>query len=104
MMDLQESLKESVAHNSNIYVEESDIEAIVHNIFSSKFPQKMVVERITPHLLQGKILLEIEVSMPPDTLIRDAMKVAEAAEKEILKAASNIFQVSLHLRLGRPLP
>ncbi|KAK0582396.1 hypothetical protein LWI29_025154 [Acer saccharum] len=100
MMDLQESLKGSM----NIYVEESDIEAIVHNIFSSKFPQKMVVERITPHLLQGKILLEIEVSMPPDTLIRDAMKVAEAAEKEILKAASNVFQVSLQLRLGRPLP
>ncbi|KAK2649383.1 hypothetical protein Ddye_016872 [Dipteronia dyeriana] len=104
MMDLQESLKGSMAHNINFYVEESDIEEIVHNIFSSKFPQKMVVERITPHLFQGKILLEIEVSMPPDTLIRDAMKVAETAEKEILKAASNVFQVSLQLRLGRPLP
>ncbi|KAL5862835.1 hypothetical protein ACOSQ3_000349 [Xanthoceras sorbifolium] len=104
MMDQQESLKGSMDHNSNTYVENSDIEAIVHNVFSSKFPEKMVVDRITSHLLQGKILLEIEVNMPPDTLIRDAIKVAEAAEKEILMAASNVFQVSLQLRLGRPLP
>lgn len=34
--------------------------------------QKMVVERVTPHLLQGKmlVLLQIEVSMPPNMLIR----------------------------------
>lgn len=37
----------------------------------------MLVERITPHLLQGKILLQIEVSMPPDLLIRslDSFKI-----------------------------
>ena len=32
--------------------------------------QKMVVERVTHHLLQGKLLLQIEVSMPPEMLIR----------------------------------
>lgn len=32
--------------------------------------QKMVVERITQHLLQGKTLLQVEVSMPPHILIR----------------------------------
>lgn len=32
--------------------------------------QKMVVERITQHLLQGKMFLQIQVSMPPDILIR----------------------------------
>lgn len=35
---------------------------------------------------------------------RDAMKMAEEAEQEILKATSNVFQVSLQLRLGRPIP
>lgn len=35
---------------------------------------------------------------------RDAMKVAEEAEKEIMKAAPNVFQVSVKLRLGRPIP
>lgn len=32
------------------------------------------------------------------------MKVAEEAEKEIMKAAPNVFQVSVKLRLGRPIP
>ncbi|KAJ0054575.1 hypothetical protein Pint_01029 [Pistacia integerrima] len=103
VMDQQESVKGAVNQKDNIYVD-SDIEAIVHNIFSSKFPENIVVERITHHLLQGRILLQIEVSMPPDILIRDAMKVAAEAEQEILKATSNVFQVSLQLRLGRPIP
>ncbi|XP_044493664.1 metal tolerance protein C1 isoform X2 [Mangifera indica] len=103
MMDQQESLKGTSDQKDNIY-EDSDIEAIVHNIFSSKFQENIVVERITHHLLQGRIFLQIEVSMPADILIRDAMKMAEEAEQEILKATSNVFQVSLQLRLGRPIP
>lgn len=35
---------------------------------------------------------------------RDAMEIAEEAEKEILKAAPNIIHVSIQLRLGRPMP
>ncbi|KDO87332.1 hypothetical protein CISIN_1g030287mg [Citrus sinensis] len=92
------------AHSSNICVDDLDIDAVVYNTLSTKFPEKMGVERITHHLLHGKILLEVEVSMSPDTSIRDAMKVAEEAEKEIMKAAPNVFQVSVKLRLGRPIP
>ena len=32
------------------------------------------------------------------------MEAAEEAEKEILKAASDIIQVGLQLRLGKPIP
>jgi hypothetical protein len=32
------------------------------------------------------------------------MEVAKEAEKEILKAASNIVHVSVQLRLGHPMP
>lgn len=64
----------------------------------------MVVERITQHLLQGKTLLQVEVSMPPHILIRDAMRVAEEAEEEILKVASDVIRVSILLRLGQPIP
>ena len=32
--------------------------------------QDMVVEHTTQHLLQGKTLLQVEVSMPPHILIR----------------------------------
>ncbi|KAG6575848.1 Metal tolerance protein C1, partial [Cucurbita argyrosperma subsp. sororia] len=88
----------------DIALEEKNIEAIVSKIILSKFHESMVVERITPHLLQGKILLQIEVSMPPDLLIRNAMEVAKQAEIEVLKAASNIVHVSILLRLGHQIP
>lgn len=32
--------------------------------------QKFVVERISRHMLQGMILLEVEVRMPPEMMIR----------------------------------
>ena len=87
----------------------------------------MSVEHITPHTFQGKVVLQIEVSMSPDMriryilfsnpgefdcdlgysllivhLFRDAMEMAEQAEKEVLKAFSNIIHASIQLRLGRP--
>ncbi|KAK3041471.1 hypothetical protein RJ639_000448 [Escallonia herrerae] len=76
------------------------MEYIISNMLSSEFPGNLVVERITSHSLQGKILLQVEVSMPPDILIRDAMKIAEEAEKHILEAFSNVIQVCIQLRLG----
>lgn len=83
---------------------DADIENIVYNILSTHFSQKMIVERVTPHLLQGQVLLQVEVSMPPDLLIRDAIKVAEEAEKLIIEAAPNIVHVCIQLRLGRSMP
>lgn len=104
VMDQKESLKRIMEQNNNISAKEENVEAIVSHIFSSKFPEKFVVERITHHTLQGKILLEVEVSMPPDIMIRDAMQAAKEAEREILNAASNIVHVNVQLRLGSPVP
>ncbi|XP_022770953.1 metal tolerance protein C1-like isoform X1 [Durio zibethinus] len=104
VMDQKESLKRIEERNNNISAREENVEAIVSSIFSSKFPEKFMVERITHHMLQGKILLEVEVSMPPDIMIRDAMEAAKEAEKEILNAASNIVHVNVQLRLGSPIP
>ncbi|KAM7255133.1 hypothetical protein ACFE04_020374 [Oxalis oulophora] len=85
-------------------LEDKDIEAIISEVSRSKCVEKMVVENITRHMLQSKIFLQVEISMNPDIVIRDAMKVAEEVEKEILKAASNIAMVSIQLVLGYPLP
>ncbi|XWS76518.1 hypothetical protein CRYUN_Cryun01aG0183300 [Craigia yunnanensis] len=104
VMDQKESLKRIMEWNNNISAREKNVEAIVSHIFSSKFPEKFVVERITRHMLQEKILLEVEVSMPPKIMIRDAMEAAKEAEKEILNAAPNIAHVNVQLRLGRPIP
>ncbi|KAM5563968.1 metal tolerance protein 2 [Rosa sericea] len=92
------------ARQSSPAAEDKDIDAAVSSIISSRFADKMVVERVTHHLLQGKMFLQIQVSMPPDILIRDAIEVAKEAEEEISKAATNIIHVSVQLRLGSPIP
>ncbi|XP_068658875.1 metal tolerance protein 2-like isoform X2 [Aristolochia californica] len=84
--------------------EPQNIEVVVSDIVSSKFSEKMTVEHITHHLLQGKLLLQVEVSMPSDMSIRDAMEVAQAAEKGILKAAPNVSRVAIQLRLVNAIP
>lgn len=40
----------------------------------------------------------------PHCHFRDAMRVAEEAEEEILKVASDVIRVSILLRLGQPIP
>ncbi|XP_006855510.2 metal tolerance protein 2 isoform X1 [Amborella trichopoda] len=80
-----------------------DAEEIVHHVLSSKFSEKMKVEHVTYHSLQGSILVQVLVSMPPELLIREAMEIACEAEKEILKADSKLSQVSIQLRLGNPI-
>ncbi|XP_008235017.1 PREDICTED: metal tolerance protein 2 [Prunus mume] len=102
-VDQQEILK-GIACQKFSPGEDKDIEAAVSRIITSKYAEKMVVERITHHLLRGKMLLQIEVSMPADILIRDAVEVAKEAEEEILKAATNLIHVSIQLRLGSPIP
>ncbi|KAJ7972922.1 Metal tolerance-like protein [Quillaja saponaria] len=99
----QDSLWDT-ANQTNVPAKDIDIEAVITDIILSKFPGKMLVEHITPHLFDGKIVLQFEVSMSPDILIRDAKAMAEEAEKEILKAVSNVIHVSIQLRLGHPIP
>jgi len=63
--------------------------------------QKMSLEHLMLHYVQGRVLLQVQVSMSPELLIRDAMEVAKQAEEEILRADANISQVSMQLRLGQ---
>ncbi|XP_042517454.1 metal tolerance protein 2-like [Macadamia integrifolia] len=100
---LSENAKGMDPMNLNVCSKNNDVEAVVSDILASKFSEKMVVERITRHLLQGKILLQVEVSMPHEMLIRGAIDVAKRAEMEILKAIPNVNQVSILLRLGHPI-
>ncbi|CAA6669084.1 unnamed protein product [Spirodela intermedia] len=96
------NIKSGQQNNSNGF-HERDVVALVHSIFSSQFP-KMSLEHITWHSLQGKIFLQILVSMAPDTLIREAMEMAKKAEKEVLTGDCSLNQVSVQLRLGQQIP
>ncbi|KAJ4967631.1 hypothetical protein NE237_014332 [Protea cynaroides] len=103
MTDLSEKAKDMNAKNLNDCSKKNDIEAIVSDVLTSKFPEKMAVEHITRHSLQGNILLQVEVSMPHEMLIRNAIDVAKRAEAEILKASPDVNQVSILLSLGHPI-
>ncbi|KAH6810140.1 Cation efflux family protein [Perilla frutescens var. hirtella] len=100
----QRSCKSSVRHCNTASLEPTDVEDTVLNILSSNFLEKMTVQHITRHSLQGQILLQIEVAMPPDTLIREAVEAAKEAEKKILEVVPNIMHVSIQLQLGQPMP
>ncbi|KAJ8898802.1 hypothetical protein K2173_007227 [Erythroxylum novogranatense] len=94
---------ENLEQTSNISLADENIKTIVSDILSSKFGQKMEIERITHHSLQGKIFLQVEVSMPHNILVEKAVGVAEEAEKEIFRVTSDVTQVSFQLRLGPPI-
>ncbi|OAY71121.1 Metal tolerance protein C1 [Ananas comosus] len=99
-LDLRKSMESEERENSKNISRQQDAEAIVSDILSSHFSGKMSLERTILHSLQGKVLLQVQVSMSPELLIQDAMDIAKEAEKAIIKANSSIHHVSIQLRLG----
>lgn len=102
MLNQRTDLKNLEFQNSDIS-NQQEAEAVVLHVISSQFQEKMNVEHVTLHKIQGDVLLQVQVSMPPEMTIQEAAKIAREAEKEILKASSSINQVSIQLRLGHPI-
>uniref|UniRef100_A0A803MPI9 Cation efflux protein cytoplasmic domain-containing protein n=1 Tax=Chenopodium quinoa TaxID=63459 RepID=A0A803MPI9_CHEQI len=98
-VDIKENFDSLDETNDSISLKDKDFDHIISDIFSSQFPKKMKLEHITPHLLQNKIMLDVEVSMPPDIMISDARLMAEEVKKEILGTVSDVIQVHVQLRL-----
>ncbi|KAL2900354.1 Metal tolerance protein C1 [Bienertia sinuspersici] len=95
---VKENLNGKTDNNNDGYsLEENEIDDVISGIFKSQFSK---LEHITPHLLQNKLMLDVEVSMPSDIMIRDAMLMAEEVKKEILGTASDVIHVSVQLRLS----
>lgn len=80
-----------------------ETERTVRRVLSCNFSETIIVEHVTCHFLKGQVLVQVEISMSADMLIRDAMDIALFAEKEILQAASEISAVKILLRLGHQL-
>ncbi|XP_062211255.1 metal tolerance protein 2-like [Phragmites australis] len=99
-MDLKRISKDTDRRNSGVPQQQS-AEAIVSDIISSHFSKEMSLEHLVMHYVQGRVLLQVQVSMSPEILIRDAMEIAKQAEEEILRADASISQVSVQLRLGQ---
>lgn len=100
-MDKENTLENLERRNSDDIPRQQNAEAIVSDIVLSHFSKKMSLEHLMLHYLQGRVLLQVQVSMPPEILIRDAMDIAKQAEEEILNADASISQVSIQLRLGQ---
>ncbi|CAN6300935.1 unnamed protein product [Urochloa humidicola] len=99
-MNLNKTLNNS-GRNSEAIPRQRSAEAIVSDIISSHFSKKMSLEHLMLHYVQGRVLLQVQVSMPPEILIRDAMEIAKQAEEEIMRADASISQASVQLRLGQ---
>ncbi|GLJ44610.1 hypothetical protein SUGI_0937610 [Cryptomeria japonica] len=94
-------IEESKQNNSLMTsTQQLETEKTVHNVLSTKFSETMTVEHVTSHFLQGKVFVQVQISILADILIRDAMAIALDAEKEILQASSEISSVNILLRLG----
>ncbi|KAL6649920.1 hypothetical protein ACP70R_014144 [Stipagrostis hirtigluma subsp. patula] len=100
-MDQRRISKNCDRRNSEAIPRQQTAEAIVSDIISSHFSKKMSLEHLMLHYMQGRVLLQVQVSMSPEILIRDAMEIAKQAEEEILRADDSISQVSVQLRLGQ---
>ncbi|KAG6482452.1 hypothetical protein ZIOFF_059083 [Zingiber officinale] len=103
ILEERKNLKDLEGRDSNSLSRHQEAETIISDILSKQFSKQMSLEHITLHSLQGKILVQALVSMPAEMLISEAMDIAKRAEKEILAATSSINQVSIQLRLGRPI-
>uniref|UniRef100_A0A0A9DQ80 PtrMTP6 n=1 Tax=Arundo donax TaxID=35708 RepID=A0A0A9DQ80_ARUDO len=100
-IDLKRTLTNYDRRNSEAIPRQHSAEAIVSDIISSHFSKKMSLEHLMLHYVQGRVLLQVQVSMSPEILIQDAMDIAKQAEEEILRADASISQVSVQLRLGQ---
>lgn len=89
---------ETIQQQNNV-VSEDSIEQMITHMLTSNCSQDMVVKQVSKHKLQGKNLVQVEVSMPPDVTISDAIKVTEEAKRHILHATSNSIQLSFKLQL-----
>lgn len=100
-MDKKNILENLERRNADSIPRQQSAETIVSNIISSHFQKKMSLEHLVLHYLQGRVMLQVQVSMSPEILIRDAMAIAKQAEEEIMKADASISKVSVQLRLGQ---
>lgn len=79
--------------------QQQEIEKAVRALVESDFAEVMAFERIRCHFLQGRLLVELEVSMEPTILIRDAMQYAQSAEEKIMDVYPKISAIETQLRL-----
>lgn len=85
---------------ANFY-QQQELEKVVRDVLSTHFDKVMAFERIRCHFLQGRLLVELEISMEPTLSIRDGMLHARQAEELIMKSDPKISAVETQLRLTR---
>eukprot|EP00250_Pteridium_aquilinum_P015161 c22420_g1_i2 orf=614-2557(-) len=78
-----------------------EVERVVRGLVQSNFDKVMAFERVRCHFLQGRLLVELEVSMEPTMSIRDGMHHARKAEELIMKSYPKISAVETQLRLTK---
>ncbi|KAK9057257.1 hypothetical protein SSX86_022092 [Deinandra increscens subsp. villosa] len=101
-IQLEPATKQEVAKvtydSTNSVLEDDEVEERVTKLINNMFSEKTIVQHVRKRKLQDKVLLEVEVSMPVDALIRsDEMKVSEEFRSLDLQVnISNCLQEQQH--------
>ncbi|KAK1428197.1 hypothetical protein QVD17_17026 [Tagetes erecta] len=98
-IQLEPASKQEVGHfSNNTVLEDNEIEEVVTKLLTKMFSEKTVVKQVRKRKLQDKLLLEVEVSMSVDSLIRsDEMKVpAEYKNLDLQISISNSLREWQH--------
>ncbi|CAM6036228.1 unnamed protein product [Sphagnum compactum] len=82
-------------------LQQSQVEQVVRSVLDANFKETVGVRHVTCHFLQGKVVVELGVTLDNKLAIRDAMEHAKDVEHVLLKNVPDITTVQVQLSLSQ---
>ncbi|CAK9196001.1 unnamed protein product [Sphagnum troendelagicum] len=82
-------------------LQQSQVEQVVRSVLDANFKETVGVRHVTCHFLQGKVVVELGVTLDNKLAIRDAMEHAKDVERVLLKNVPDITTVQVQLSLSQ---
>jgi hypothetical protein len=82
-------------------LQQSQVEQVVRSVLDANFKETVGVRHVTCHFLQGKVVVELGVTLDNKLAIRDAMERAKDVERVLLKNVPDITTVQVQLSLSQ---
>jgi hypothetical protein len=82
-------------------LQQSQVEQVVRSVLDANFKETVGVRHVTCHFLQGKVVVELGVTLDNKLAIQDAMEHAKDVERVLLKNVPDITTVQVQLSLSQ---
>ncbi|CAK9860253.1 unnamed protein product [Sphagnum jensenii] len=82
-------------------LQQSQVEQVVRSVLDANFKETVGVRHVTCHFLQGKVVVELGVTLDNKLAIRDAMEHAKDVERVLLNNVPDITTVQVQLSLSQ---